>query len=188
MWREYQRTQVASVVARRCGLSHGTVLKYVKHGDPSRDMEPLKQRLAKVRHKAREIADHEAVSFRSKVYTQVQNIVARAVEAAEVSMDDLEDYRDRYSTVDADGKRSFNRGVPARGRRKAQPGWVTEEWAKRIKTVKQSAELVATWQGVFGDMIGWGDADEATEFDGWTVEELEAFAATGDVPERFGGQ
>lgn len=187
IWREYQRGVSAAEVARRCGLSHATVLKYIKHGDPKRDMEPLKDRRKRVQHKAREIADHEAVTFRGRVYAQVQNVVGQSVEAAQVSMADLEDYRDRFTVLGEDGRRRFNRGTPKKGRRKAKPGWDPKQWAVHLKNAKDAAILVQTWQAVFGDMIGWGDATEANEFDGWTVEELEAFAATGEVPERHGG-
>lgn len=188
MWREYQTGVSAAEVARRCGLAHGTVLKYIKVGDPKRDMEALSKRRKRVKVKAREIADHEAVTFRGKVYAQIQDIVARSVDAAEVSMADLEDYRDTWTTVDPKtGKRTFKRGKAGAGRRKRIEGWESTEWARHIKAAKASAELVKTWQEVFGDMIGWGDTEEANEFAGWTVDELERFAATGEIPDRFGG-
>lgn len=64
MWKAYQQKQSVEHVRRTCRVAWRTADKYIDEGDPSRGMEPLRDRFAKIMEKAQRDEDYGLVKAR----------------------------------------------------------------------------------------------------------------------------
>ena len=187
IFRQYQKGDSASAIAKELGICHPTVTKYINQGDPTRGWEPLKDRLARLRAKAYENADEDAVKSRSRIYAQAQNIMVSVVETADVFSQRIIAYRNAHTSIESDGTISFSE---ARGRgRTRKQGWDDKSAGAMVMNLERACRNAQNWLAVLNGMVGWGEDNSwERQFDGWSVEELEDYARDGVLPERLLGE
>lgn len=179
IFREYSRGVSAPVIATKCDVCATTVRKYIADGDPDRGMEPMRERLQKVRTKALAMADHSATQFRSRIYGQAQNVMGEQIANVQDWMDLLNLYKNKHVTRDEKGR------IVKVSEGKGKKGFNVRKAAELTSALAQATSSTQAWQKIFNEFVGWGETDEDGEFRGWTVEELEEFAKDRTIPDRF---
>lgn len=62
----YLEKQSAAYVAKTVGVAERTALRYIEHGDPERNLQPLKKRLKTINDLARQQQDYDLARARSE--------------------------------------------------------------------------------------------------------------------------
>lgn len=186
IFQRYAKGASIRVIAEELGLSHPTVSKYIKEGDPARGWEPITRRMDRVRARAVVAADTSAVEFRSGIYKRTQDMISESVDVAQLALLQIKDYRKRYTVTMPDGGVEFVHFKPGKGRgMPAVPGWSAKEFESMVGSAERAARLVQTWQVILRDMTQWAEGSDDQEFKGWTEAELEAYIKDGSMPARL---
>lgn len=143
MWAAYQQRQSVEHVRKACRVSWRTADKYIDEGDPTRGMEPLRDRFAKVMQKAQRDEDYGLVKARRDTLTLIRAYKTKLA--------------NRIKTITTDNmSASIGNEIDRIAR-------LEEELLTKAPPSDQTAEAL---------------------FEGWTDEEMEAYAQTGKWPDR----
>lgn len=194
MWKLFAKGDSMLQISKALGLSYGVVRKYVEKGDQKRQLEPLRQRLARVRQQSMELADRATLQTRVKVYKQAQQQLGNAVAISMLATNRLDDYRRAHTHLGARGETIFE-PVGYRDRKDADgkvvgaadPGWKDSVFQALLNAQRTAAQNVDAWQQIVQQLTAWGAPEDDQEFRGWSTDELERFAETGELPDHVLG-
>lgn len=79
MFAAYRVGGTANYVAQQCGVSGPTAQKYVLHGDPSRGIEPFRERLIRIQASTAARNDERAIESGTKLAGHVEKLLAAAI-------------------------------------------------------------------------------------------------------------
>lgn len=173
IYKLYAKGETKSGIAKALNLTHPTVRKAIERGYPARGLEPLAERLGRVRRQAMDFADRWAVQARVRIYRQAQTQLGNAMAISIMATNNVDDYKRKHTTTEATGRLEF------------LDTWDAHAFATLLGNNEKAARCVDAWRTMLDGMAGWDGGQDDQEFKGWSTEELEAFAETGELPERL---
>lgn len=185
VWGLFSKGKSRAAISRATGVSEPTVARCIDQGYPKRGLEPLKERLHRVRRQAMDIADRQATHTRAKIYRQAQIQLANAMSISILMTSALDNYRGKVTERSPDGSVEFERKAKDPKGHPMVMAWDPTLVAKHLKNFSRATGAVAQWREILEGMAPWGVGDDDKEFAGWTTEELEYFAETGELPDRL---